>query len=513
MTAHSLKKSNVALVMAGVMLSIFISSLDNTITSTAMPKIISELNGLELYSFPFSIYMLCSTIAIPILGKVSDAYGKKLAFGIGLVTFITASVLCGLSSNMIQLIVFRGLQGIGGGTLIANSFIIVAELFPPAERSKYMGMVVSVFGLSSILGPGLGGIITDHIGWRWIFFINLPLGFLAFLLVIMILPNSIQEHEKKVLDIGGIISFVFAAGPFILYLSLSGKYFNWFSVQGVSMLLVSVVMFMLFLWIESKAKDPIFALSAFKNPILGVSILCVFLVSNINFGIIMLVPLFLQNVKGISPAASGAYIMPMMLSLLAAGAATGLLITKTGRYKMFAVVACVLIFTGTFMFLAIGPDTDLYQIILNMMILGIGLGMTMPVFDLASQNAFPHSQIGFVTSIIQFVRNVGGTIGTAVLGAIVSIYIHNESVYPIEGLKGINHPADTASSISSTSGDISAAGSSVTVEIVNRAVHNAFIASAIVAIVLVVSVAFLKEIALRKDNYENITNKSNQIQV
>lgn len=470
------KQPKIALIIMGVMLSVFLAALDGTITSTAMPKIIGDLRGMALYNWPFTLYMLCSTIAIPIFGRIADLTSHKLTYIIGIAIFLVGSFLCGISNNMMQLIAFRGIQGIGGGTLIANSFVIVGDLFAPAERAKIMGLVASMFGLSSIVGPVLGGVITDMLSWHWIFFVNIPLGIIALVLIVSALPSAPVKNEKRKFDLAGAAVFVLALVPLLLLMTWGGKRWGWVSPPIIGMAVVAAIMFGVFFIVEKRAVEPFIPLGHFKNKIFTLSLTGAFLANSLMFGIIILMPLFVQKVLGLSATGSGAVLTPMSVVVAVSGIITGLVITKTGRYKIFGILAFVLICSALFLLQKINFHTSYLQIIIMTITLGIGVGMTLPVFDLASQNAFPHHQIGIITAMLQFIRNIGGTLGSAIWGAFLASNI-NATVQNHHQLNGIK-------------------------ERISNSVQQAFFIAVFIGIIGLIAVLFLKEIPLRKTNQD-----------
>jgi EmrB/QacA subfamily drug resistance transporter len=468
------KTKKIVMIMAGVMISLFLAALDETITGTAMPKIIGNLNGMALYNWPFTMYMLCSTIAIPIIGRIADLYGHKLTYIIGIAIFLCSSMLCGFANNMIQFIIFRGIQGIGGGTLIANSFIIVGDLFAPAERAKYMGFVASMFGLASIIGPVLGGMITDMLGWHWIFFMNIPLGMIALIIIIITLPAVKTDTVKRKIDIAGAVFFIMALVPLLLAFTWVGRKYEWLSPQIIGMFLFSIGMLFILGIVEKKTAEPLIPLGHFKNRIFIVSLGEAFVINAVMFGVIMLIPLFIQKVIGSSATTSGAVLTPMSVSLIASAIITGIIITKTGKYKIYGIMALAIIGIGELLLQSIHLHTSHLQIVITTMIMGIGVGISMPVFDLASQNAFPHEQIGSVTSLLQFIRNVGGTVGSAFWGSIMlaDLKVVSYSHQPLEELK----------------------------KTLANSVHHAFLLAFLIIGAAFFTTFFLKEIPLRKTN-------------
>lgn len=417
---NDLSKKRVTFVLIGVMLSVLLSSLDSTIVGTSMPKIINELHGMNQYTWPFTAYMLCSTITIPIFGKLADIYGRKPIWFIGISVFLVATALCGLSKTMMQLIVFRGLQGFGGGILMSNSFAIVGAMFSPAERGKYMGLVTGVFGLSSVIGPAVGGYITDNLNWRWVFYVNLPVGILAMVVMFFALPNVIDKSVKKVVDYLGALMLILGLVPMLLAFTWAGKEYSWGSVQIIGMLAFSIVMFIIFGFVESKAVEPIIPPDLFKNSTFNISTFAAFLTNGAMFGTITFIPLFVQGVIGASATNSGMVTTPMTLALVIASIISGQLISRTGKYKVLGLIGFLIAAVGMFFMALMGTSTTNLQIVINMIILGAGLGVTMPIFNITVQNAFPSNKLGTVTSAVQFFRNIGGTISSAVLGTVMS---------------------------------------------------------------------------------------------
>jgi EmrB/QacA subfamily drug resistance transporter len=414
-----LSKRNIVLTMISLMISLLLAALDSTIVGTAMPKIISDLKGMEHYSWPFTSYMLCSTVAILIFGKLSDMYGRKPIFISGIVVFLISSALCGMSQSMAQLILFRGIQGIGGGIIISNVFIIVAELFSAVKRGKYMGIIASMWGLASVIGPAIGGVITDTLSWRWVFYVNIPLGILALVLVGIGLPYVRYRDTKEVIDIKGIIAFVALIVPLFLALTAGGDRYPWLSPQILGLLAFSMVMMFLLIPIERKAVEPIFPPSLFDSTIFNVSAIAVFFSNAVMFCGIIYVPLFVQAVMGKSATGSGGITTPMMLGVAGAAVVGGQIISRTRKYKALAIGSLFLALIGTILLSTMRGDTPSSQVLLYSLLLGVGSGGALPVFNIAVQNAFPSRQLGIVTSSMQFFRNMGATVGAALFGYVL----------------------------------------------------------------------------------------------
>ncbi|HEX3013504.1 MAG TPA: MDR family MFS transporter [Methanobacterium sp.] len=419
-TRYDLSKNKIIMIMAGLMVGLLVAALDNSIISTAMPKVINNLQGMEYYVWPFTSYMLTSTIAIILFGKLSDIYGRKSVIIPGIILFVIASVMCGFSANIFELILFRGIQGIGGGILLSIPFVLVGEIFSARDRAKYMGILASVFGISSVLGPILGGVITDTIGWRWIFFVNVPVGIAAVALLAYSLPNFKLDGVKKVIDYSGIVTFALALSGLFLALTLA-RDLNAYPVSEIIGLLVfSAAMFALFVWAEKKAVEPILPLSLFKNSTFSISSVENFLASALIFAGIIYVPLFAQNILGMSATNAGLIMIPMLISLTIASNIAGQIISRTGKYKKLAVAEFVITGIGIVLLATLNINSSPYALLAYSTILGLGSGMMYTVFTISVQNSFSLREIGIVTSSMQFFRNVGSTVAIPVFGYIVN---------------------------------------------------------------------------------------------
>ncbi|MGB9937780.1 MAG: MDR family MFS transporter [Methanobacterium sp.] len=466
---YNLAKDKVIMIMAGLMMGLLVAALDYSIMGTAMPRVINSLQGMEFYVWPFTIYMLTSTISIIIFGKLSDIYGRKHVLIAGIITFVVTSVLCGFATNMFQLIIFRGLQGIGGGILLTLPFIVVGEIFSPRERAKYMGILASVFGLADVLGPIIGGVITDALGWRWIFFVNIPVGIAAVTIILYSLPNFKLDYAKKVIDYSGIITLTLTLSSLFLALTLAGN-LSTYPLTGIAgLLLFSGFIFILFIRAEKKALEPILPLYLFKNPIFSVSAIESFLASALMFSGVIYVPLFAQDVLGISATNSGLLMIPMLFSLTMASIITGQIISKTGKYKKLVIVEFIITGIGVVLLSSMTLDTPYYLLIAYSTILGIGSGMAYTIFNVAVQNAFTLQEIGIVTASMRFFRNIGTIIFVPVFG-----YIMNFTL----GSSVVNLGKTQALVLS---------------------IQNIFLAAIVLAFVGLIIAFFLKEIPLGED--------------
>jgi EmrB/QacA subfamily drug resistance transporter len=379
---------------------------------------VRELGGADHLTWVVTAYMLASTVTVPIYGKLSDLYGRKWFFFSGILIFLGASILCGLSQNMFELVAFRALQGIGGGAIMGNAFAIIGDLFEPAERARWQGVLGGVFGLASVIGPALGGWLTDHASWRWVFYINLPLGVVALAFIGFLMPKVVSTIKDKVIDYWGAGLLVASLVPMLLALSWGGRQYAWNSAAVIGLLAFGAVSLLGFLWAEHKARQPILPLSLFKNSVFTTSVTITFLTGAAMFGAIVFIPLFGQLAQGVSATDSGTILTPLMVGLIGASVVSGQIIARTGKYRFLAMVGVALLTLSLLWLSRLTAGTTHTDLIIRMVVLGASLGLIMPVFNIAVQNAFDRTQLGVVTAATQLFRSVGGTVGTAVLGAV-----------------------------------------------------------------------------------------------
>lgn len=429
-----------AAVMISVMLGLLLAALDQTVVGPALPKIIGDLQGFDYYTWVITGYLLTSTIAVPIFGKLSDIYGRKWFYLGGIGIFLVGSALSGLSANIGQLILYRAIQGVGAGILFGSAFAIVADLIPPANRGKWQGAFGAVFGLSSVIGPTIGGVLTDTswLGWRWVFYVNVPIGLIAGAAIIAFFPHVSTAGVRRSIDWLGATLLTLCLVPLLLAFSLGGKsqpmkipFFDqpigdweWNSPKILGLFLVSLVFLIAFLVVESRAKEPIIPFSLFKNSIYTVSVITVFFVGVGFFSAIVYIPLFIQAIQGDSALNSGNAVTPMTFAVIVASVISGQIVSRTGKYRVVGIVGVGLATIGTFLLYTMNMGTDRFTIILYMILIGLGMGVTFPLYTLVSQNAFPMRQVGAVTAGIQFFRSIGGTIGIAILGSLVNAQFH-----------------------------------------------------------------------------------------
>jgi EmrB/QacA subfamily drug resistance transporter len=413
-------KDNKVFTLMGMILAMLLASLDQMIVSTAMPQIVRELNGIEHLSWVFTAYMLASAVSVPIFGKLSDLFGRKRLYIISISIFLVGSIFSGMSQSMTQLILFRAIQGIGGGAIMVNSFAMIGEIFPPAERGKFQGMMGGIFGLSSIAGPLLGGWITDNASWRWVFYVNIPVGLIALVVIIYSLPSIRHVLKSKKIDYLGSALLTIGIVPLLLALVWGGNLYPWNSPEIIGFLVTAVVAITAFIFAEKKAVNPILSLDLFRNKIFVVSCIAIFFSVMGMYGTTLYIPIFAQSVTGASATHSGLILTPMMMGLIFSSSLSGLLISKTGKYKILAILGMAVAMSGMFFFSTIGPETTNSMLVVRMIVLGLGLGITMPIFTLAVQSAFPPNRLGEVTAGTQLFRNIGGTVGTAILGGFMN---------------------------------------------------------------------------------------------
>lgn len=412
-------ESRRTIVFAGLMVVMLLAALDSTIVSTALPTIVGELGGLSRLSWVVTAYLLAQTVVTPLYGKLGDLYGRKRVLQFAVVLFLIGSALCGMSRTMLQLILFRAIQGLGGGGLMVGTQAAIGDIVPPRERGRYQGLFGAVFGLSSIAGPLLGGFFTTNWSWRWIFYINLPLGIAALVVLAATLPSVARRVSHRI-DYAGSALLAIALSAIVLATDLGGTEYAWGSPVIVGTLIAGFVALLLFIAAERRAAEPVLPLRLFANPVFPVASAIGLIVGFAMFGSVTYLPLFLQVVKGQSPTASGLQLLPMMGGMLTMSILSGQIISRTGRYKFFPIAGTGVMALGLFLLSRVEADTSLLLASIYMALLGIGLGLVMQVLVLAVQNAVDYRDLGVATSGATLFRFIGGSVGTAVLGALFS---------------------------------------------------------------------------------------------
>ncbi len=519
------------LTMVGVLMVMLLASLDQTIVSTALPRVIADLQGFDRYTWVSTAYLLTSTVMVPIYGKLSDLFGRKPIFLFGVVVFLVGSALSGASQSMNELIAFRALQGIGAGALMPIAIAIVADLFTPRERGKWQGLTGGVWGLSAIIGPTAGGWITQNTSWRWVFYVNLPVGILALLVLIFLMPTLRGRAKQVSIDYVGAALLVLGTVPLLLGFTWAGTQYDWQSPQIIGLFagaFVALTSFVLYeAWLERRGGQPIIEPSLFKNSIFTVSTIVTIIFGMGLFGSIFFIPLFVQGVVGTSATNSGLILTPLMLTSIVGSVVSGQLVSRLGKYKWLAILGMVVSVAGGLLLIRLDVHSSNNDVLLAMLVLGLGMGFGMSLYTLVVQNALPR-KIGQATSALVFFRSIGGTIGLAAMGSVMtSAYLPAFKNALSNALNGTPLPSTVKQSVFAQfvqifnnpqillSPDVlakmqagAAARGSQGVALLNTAIesvkvglaqgiHNVFVLSLVIMIIGLVSVLFLKEIPLR----------------
>jgi EmrB/QacA subfamily drug resistance transporter len=518
----TLPRKQVIITVIGVMLAMFLSSLDQTVVGTAMPRIIADLGGFSEYTWITTIYMITSAVTIPITGKIIDMYGRKTFYIAGIAIFVSFSFACGLSHSMTQIIVFRGIQGIGAGIMMANAFTVIGDIFPPAERGKYQGLISAVFGFSSVIGPTLGGFLTQSISWHWVFFVNMPLGLAIIFLFMKFFPDIKPDIQKHYLDYWGVAALILAVVPTMLALSWGGVDYPWASPEIIGAFVFSGAMLVVFIMIERRAKEPVLPLTLFRNRIVSVSEIVIFLTGIGMFGGIVFVPLFFQGILGATPTSSGNMMIPMSLAVMVGSFLSGQFLARAGgHYRIQGLIGIGILAIGILLLSRLTVNTSYATIIVYIIITGFGSGITMPLYTIAVQNVVPYSVLGVATSSTAFFRSFGSAVGLSVLGSVMNNRLASELVREIPADVKAIVPADELASIvdnpqALVNPDIQAqlkaalsqmgtGGSDLYNQIVGglrdglaSSIAHVFLISFIIILLAFIANIFLKEIPLRK---------------
>jgi EmrB/QacA subfamily drug resistance transporter len=518
---RSLPRKQVIITMVGISLAMFLGSLDQTIVATAMPRIVASLGGFAEYTWVTTAYILASTVTIPIVGKLNDMYGRKPFYLAGLIIFAIGSLFCGLSQSMTQIIFARGFQGIGAGMMMANAFTVIGDLFPPAERGKYQGIISALYGVSSIVGPTLGGALSDGPGWHWVFFINLPFTLIIILLFVFFFPHFKPDDRKHKVDWAGLSLLVLAVSPLLLALNWAGSEYPWGSPVIIGMLAFSAACIALLLWVEDRAEEPIFPLCIFRNRIVWVSMAVIFFSAFGMFAGIIFVPLYFQAVLGASASTSGNLLIPMMLGMVVGSALAGVLMSRWGRYRILSLIGLGIMAVGLFLMARMDPQTSYGLAIALIVTTGLGLGMTMPIYSIVVQNAIPYNFLGAATSATAFFRSIGGAVGLSIFGSLMANRFVSELVshipptvqklLPGNFLESLTQNAgalfgpQAMDGVAKMFGNLGPGGAEIARQItgffreaISSALNEVFLLAAIMVAVSFVLSFFLREIPLRK---------------
>jgi EmrB/QacA subfamily drug resistance transporter len=406
-------------IYSGLMIALMLAALDQTIVATALPRVVSELGGITQYSWVFTAYMLGATVTVPLYGQLGDIYGRKPLFIVAITIFLVGSALCGAAQNMVQLVIFRAVQGVGAGGLFPLTLAMIGMIVPPRDRGRYQGLIGSVFAAASIAGPLIGGFIVDTTSWRWIFFVNLPVGIAALAVILVTMPRRATRREHSIDWLG---AAVLGLGTTSLLLGLvwGGRDYPWGSPQVLGALAASVVLLTAFAFVERRVPEPILPFDLLRNQTVASSVACMCFVGAAMFGTISFVPLFVQGVIGTSATSSGVVLTPLLLGAVITSFVSGQIVSRTGRYRPNTLIGPVVLGLGEVLLWRMGVNATNAEAARNMVIVGIGLGMMMQIFVLSIQNSVPRAQMGAATALSQFSRSIGATLGVTLMGVIVN---------------------------------------------------------------------------------------------
>jgi EmrB/QacA subfamily drug resistance transporter len=422
------------IIIGALLLGMLLAALDQTIVATALPTIAGDLHGLSHISWVVTAYLLASTVSTPLWGKLGDLYGRKTFFEAAIVIFLAGSALAGLSHSILELIAFRAVQGIGGGGLLTGAQTIVADVVPARERGRYQGLFGSVFGVTSVLGPLIGGFFVDNLSWRWVFYVNLPIGVVALAVVAAVLPGRLRRAQHSI-DYLGTALLAGAATSLVLLTSLGGVTYAWSSAPIFILGAAAVVLGAAFVWAESRAAEPVIPLHLFRNRVFSASSAVGFVVGFAMFGSIAYLPQYMQIVKGASPTVSGLRLLPLMVGLLTTSITTGRLVTRWGRYRIFPILGTAVMTLGLYLLSRLGVTTSVWLSSLYMLVLGAGIGASLQVLVVAVQNAVDYTDLGAATGGATFFRSIGGSFGTAIFGAVFANVLPGNLAASLHGLR------------------------------------------------------------------------------
>ncbi len=487
----------ILVVMGGLMAGMFLAALDQSIVGTALPRITSELGGLDKLSWVVTAYLLTQTASTPLWGKISDLYGRKIIFQAAIVTFLVGSLMAGAAQGIGELIAFRAVQGLGGGGLFALALATMGDVVPPRERGRYGGYFGAVFGTSSVLGPVLGGFFADGPGWRWIFYINIPIGLVALVVTTTALkiPHVRRDH---VIDYLGAATIVGAVSSFLLFTTWAGPDHGWGSSLALGLVSAGVALTAVFVFVESRAAEPIIPLELFRISVFSTANLYSFIVGFAMFGGIIFLPVYLQVVQGMSPTESGLALLPMVVGIFSTSISSGITMSRTGRYKIFPILGAAVVITALLLLSTLGVDTPYWQAGLYVYVFGAGLGLSMQIIVTIVQNAVDRRHMGTATSSVAFFRSMGGTFGAAVFGAILTsrLAVHLSEQFAGRGGPGVGSAGVNSNDVTA----IQALPEPVRGLVLNgfaESLHDVFLWAVPVVVVALVVSFFIREVPLK----------------
>ena len=401
------------------MLGMLLASMDQTVVATALPTIVGELGGLNHLSWVITAYLLTSTASVPLYGKLSDIYGRKIMFQLAIAIFLAGSVVCGFSQSMTELVLFRGAQGLGAGGILAMAMAIIGDILPPRERGRYQGYTGSVFAFASVIGPLVGGLFTQHLSWRWVFYVNIPIGIAALAITTSALKMKHVRRDHTI-DYVGATTIVAGVSSFLLYTTWAGPDHGWSSPLGIGLVAAGLVLTVSFVLVEARAAEPIIPLELFKLSVFRTSNLYSFIIGFAMFGGIVFLPVYLQVVDGMSPTRSGLSLLPMVVGIFSTSISSGIIMSRTGRYKVFPIMGAVTVMVALYLLSLLSVGSPYWQAGIYFWLFGAGLGLSMQIIVTIVQNAVDRRHMGTATSSVAFFRSMGGTFGAAVFGAILT---------------------------------------------------------------------------------------------
>ncbi len=507
---HGLSRNRVILATAGTMLALLLAALDQTIVGTAIPRIVADLNGLDRLAWVTTAYLVTSTTVTPIAGKLGDLFGRKPFLLAGMIGFVVASAFCGLAQDMTQLIVARGIQGIFGGVLFATVFSVIGDLFAPSQRARAQGLFGAVFGLASVVGPTAGGFITDHWSWRWVFEVNIPVGIVAVAVVTAGLPYVKSKASWRDIDFWGAVTLAAGIVPLLIALTITNTH-AWTSPEVLGLLAFAALMLAAFVFVESRVDEPIVPLHLFKNTVFSVSMVVGFLTAFGMFGSILFTPLVFQGVLGISATNSGALITPMMFGLIGASTLTGFLMRRIKYYRFLGTIGVAVMILGMWLLSQVVPGTPQWRVVANLVIVGLGIGTTFPLYLTAVQTALPRKYLGVASSQIQFWRNLGGTVGSAILGAVLANRLPD---YLKTRVTDLHLPAQVVASLPKGGSANSILDPTLLAKLppafvgairlaLSDSLHDIYVFAGAILVVALISTLFMKEVPLTGTRAEN----------
>jgi EmrB/QacA subfamily drug resistance transporter len=489
----------ILLIFVGLMTGLLLAALDQTIVATALPTIVGELGGLDYYSWVVTAYLLSSTVSTPLYGKISDLKGRRATILAAIIIFLLGSLLAGLAQSMVQLILSRGVQGIGAGGLMATTFAVVGDIVAPRQRGRYIGYLAGAWAFASVLGPLIGGFIVDNVSWRWVFLINLPIGAVGLFVISSVLRLPVVRRPHRI-DVEGAILLIGGVSSLLLTLVWGGTEYPWRSPVIIGLGTGGVVLTAGFAFWEARAVEPLIPLRLFRNPVFSVSSALGFLVGFALFGGVVFLPLFLQVVTGVSATSSGLLILPLTAGIVTGSVGSGRLTTSTGRYKVFPVVGMALATVGMYLLGGMTAETSQLAGSVYMVLMGLGVGMTMQVTLLAVQNAAEYRDLGVATSSAQFFRSMGGSFGVAIFGAIMNTRLLAElpARVPVEAVANVSGEVTRLLSSPAAIRALAPAVAAGIADSVELAIQAVFLSAVPIMIVGFILSLFLKEIPLRE---------------